>query len=105
MADLGVLAAATGRDLARLPYSIRVLLENALRHCGRGVVQEKDVLALLGLGRPRWPTGPSFAFMPGRVLLQDFTGVPCVVDLAALRSAVARRGGDPRSSTPACRST
>ena len=99
VADLGSLTRATGRDLARLPYSIRVLLENALRHCGLGAVQEKDVVTLLdwdGASAER----PESAFMPGRVLLQDFTGVPCVVDLAALRSAIARSGGDPRVINP-----
>ena len=94
MAGLRELAQAAGRDLERLPYSIRVLLENGLRHCGQGFVDEKDVQALLD-----WDSTsaerPEFAFMPARVLLQDFTGVPCVVDLAALRSAVARTGGDP----------
>ena len=105
IADLGVLARATGRDIGRLPYSIRVLLENALRHCGTSasdgppVVGENDVLALLD-----WDAAatdrPEFAFMPGRVLLQDLTGVPCVVDLAALRSAVARNGGDPKIIDP-----
>jgi aconitate hydratase len=94
VAALQELARATGRDLARLPFSIRVLLENGLRHCGRGVVQEKDVLALLEWD-PISAERPEFAFMPARVLLQDFTGVPCVVDLAAMRSAVARTGGDP----------
>ncbi|MGI5939938.1 MAG: aconitate hydratase AcnA [Thermoleophilia bacterium] len=102
VADLPTLAQVTGRDLDRLPYSIRVLLENGLRHCGRGVVQEKDVHALLD-----WDAAatrrPEFAFMPGRVLLQDFTGVPCVVDLAALRSAVARAGGDPKIIDPSVR--
>ncbi len=107
MADLAALAQATGREVARLPYSIRVLLENALRHCGRGSVQEKDVLALLDW-QPRAADGATggatggaeLAFMPGRVLLQDLTGVPCVVDLAAMRSAVARRGGDPATVDP-----
>ncbi len=99
VADLGALARATGRDLGRLPYSIRVLLENGLRHCGRGVVQEKDVLALLDWDATS-AERPEFAFMPGRVLLQDFTGVPCVVDLAALRSAIARSGGDPAVINP-----
>ena len=94
VAGLRRLAAATGRDLARLPYSIRVLLENGLRHCGQGVVEEKDVLTLLDWDATSTER-PEFAFMPGRVLLQDFTGVPCVVDLAAMRSAVARMGGDP----------
>ncbi len=94
VAGLRELAAATGRDLARLPYSIRVLLENGLRFCGQGVVEEKDVLALLDWD-PTSAERPEFAFMPARVLLQDFTGVPCVVDLAAMRSAMARAGGDP----------
>jgi aconitate hydratase len=71
-----------------------VLLENALRHCGRGATAEGDVRALLDWDA-RSTERPEFAFMPARVLLQDFTGVPCVVDLAALRSAVARTGGDP----------
>jgi aconitate hydratase len=92
-AALRQLAAASSRDLARLPYSIRVLLENALRHCGGGVVGEGDVLALLAWD-PVAEARPEFAFMPARVLLQDFTGVPCVVDLAALRAAVARAGRD-----------
>ena len=94
VAGLRELAAATGRDLARLPYSIRVLLENGLRFCGRGVVEEADVLALLDWD-PTSAERPEFAFMPARVLLQDFTGVPCVVDLVAMRSAMARAGGDP----------
>lgn len=98
-ADLGALARATGRDLARLPYSVRILLENALRHCGRGVVEEADVLGLLDWD-PCSAERPEVAFMPGRVLLQDFTGVPCVVDLAALRSAIARSGGDPTVIDP-----
>ncbi len=99
VASLPELSRATGRDLARLPYTIRVLLENGLRHCGRGVVEESDVLALLDWD-PMSAQRPEFAFMPARVLLQDFTGVPCVVDLAALRSAVSRAGGDPTVIDP-----
>jgi aconitate hydratase len=99
VAELHALAKTTGREPGRLPYSIRILLENALRHCGRGVVEERHVLALLD-----WDATdverPELAFMPARVLLQDFTGVPCVVDLAALRSAVARTGGDPAVINP-----
>lgn len=99
VADLGALTRTTGRDLNRLPYSIRVLLENALRHCGLGVVEEKDVLALLDWDATA-AERPEFAFMPSRVLLQDFTGVPCVVDLAAMRSAMARMGRDPSAINP-----
>ena len=78
--------------LDRLPFSIRVLLENALRHLGRGVVTEEHVAALA-----TWNPAPHAAgeipFMPARVVLQDFTGVPCVVDLVAMRDAMARMGG------------
>ena len=102
IADLEVLARATGRDISRLPYSIRILVENALRHCAPAapaVVDEADVLALLDWD-PAAANRPEYAFMPARVLLQDLTGVPCVVDLAALRSAVARLGGDPTIIDP-----
>ena len=78
--------------LDRLPFSIRVLLENALRNAGRGVVTEAHVAALA-----TWTSKPDAAgeipFMPARVVLQDFTGVPCVVDLVAMRDAMARMGG------------
>src|SRR5689334_16270725 len=76
-------------DLDRLPFSIRVLLENALRFAGRGVVTDEHVRQLA-----QWTPGGAprteFPFMPARVVLQDFTGVPCVVDLAAMRDAMAR---------------
>ena len=79
--------------LDRLPFSIRVLLENALRHAGRGFVTAEHVTALA-----RWSPAPAsggeIPFLPARVVLQDFTGVPCVVDLAAMRDAMARMGGD-----------
>ncbi len=99
VAHLPALTAGTARDLERLPYAIRVLVENGLRHCGLGVVSEEDVLTLLDWD-PTSAERPEFAFMPARVLLQDFTGVPCVVDLAALRSAVARLEGDPTIIDP-----
>ena len=83
----------------RLPYSIRVLLEGALRHVDGFLVHDKDVAALAGWTAGALPTA-EIPFMPGRVLLQDFTGVPAVVDLAAMRSAVARLGGDPRRINP-----
>ncbi|HTK55645.1 MAG TPA: aconitase family protein, partial [Gemmatimonadales bacterium] len=84
--------------LDRLPFSIRVLLENALRFVGHGVVTEEHVKLLA-----KWdPKGErtEFPFMPARVVLQDFTGVPCVVDLAAMRDATARMGGDPDRINP-----
>ena len=83
----------------RLPYSVRVLLENALRHCGHGVVTEDHVRQLAGWS-PATAGAGEFPFMPARVVLQDFTGVPCVVDLAAMRDAMARMGGDPDQINP-----
>jgi aconitate hydratase len=87
-------------DLDRLPFTVRLLLENVLRHAGGEYAGEAEVRALAGW-RPARLTGPvdpddaiELPFLPARVLLQDFTGVPCVVDLAAMRSAVARLGGD-----------
>ena len=80
----------------RLPYTVKVLLENALRHAaiGDGLVSAEDVRALAAWD-PSAPGEYELPFMPGRVILQDFTGVPCVVDLAAMRDAVAEMGGDP----------
>ena len=82
----------------RLPFSIRILLENVLRFAGRGYVTENDVRAVA-----QWsPTnsGPNIPFMPSRVVLQDFTGVPAVVDLAAMRAGLARMGGKPDRINP-----
>jgi aconitate hydratase len=86
-------------ELDRLPFSIRVLLENALRHVGHGLVDESHVRALAGWS-PATAGGGEIPFMPARVVLQDFTGVPCVVDLAAMRDAMARMGGDPDRINP-----
>lgn len=86
-------------DVSRLPYSIRILLESVLRHCDGYIVTEEDVRSLA-----RWnaadPAKVEIPFMPARVVLQDFTGVPCVVDLAAMRSAMKRLGGDPKKINP-----
>jgi aconitate hydratase A / 2-methylisocitrate dehydratase len=85
-------------ELDRLPHTIKILLENLLRRSGTRDVSEEDVRALAV-----WPeVAPSadLAFMPSRVLMQDFTGVPAVVDLAAMRSAMARAGGDPSTVSP-----
>lgn len=85
-------------NLQRLPYSLQVLLENLLRHCDNYIVREEDVVALANWQKK--PEEREIAFMPARVLLQDFTGVPCVVDLAAMRAAVARMGKDPKRINP-----
>ena len=83
----------------KLPYSIKVLLECALRNCDGFLVEKKDVEKLATYD-PKAPAQVEIPFMPARVLLQDFTGVPAVVDLAALRSAMARLGGDPEEINP-----
>ncbi|HYG70988.1 MAG TPA: aconitate hydratase AcnA, partial [Actinomycetota bacterium] len=80
-----------------LPHTVKVLLENLLRRAGSRDVSDDDVRALAA-----WPNGGSnaLAFMPTRVLMQDLTGVPAIVDLAAMRSAMARAGGDPSKVNP-----
>jgi aconitate hydratase len=84
-------------DVARLPYSIRVLVEGALRHEDGHAVTADDVRRAAGAADA---AGKEFPFMPARVVLQDFTGVPSLVDLAALRSAMSRLGGDPARINP-----
>jgi aconitate hydratase A / 2-methylisocitrate dehydratase len=85
-------------DPLRLPYTVCVLLENLLRRVGSEHVREDDVRALAAWPEPA--EGAQLAFMPARVLMQDLTGVPAVVDLAALRAAVDRRGGEPGRVDP-----
>ena len=85
-------------SVARLPFSIRVMLENLLRNEDGRFVRAADVEALA-----QWPAGAGkkeISFMPARVLLQDFTGVPAVVDLAAMRQAMKKMGGDPKKVNP-----
>ncbi|MGH7543388.1 MAG: aconitase family protein, partial [Gemmatimonadota bacterium] len=91
--------AAAGHDLTRLPYSLRILLENLLRNEDGVSVTPKDIEALAGWD-PRAVPSHEIAFMPARVLLQDFTGVPALVDLAAMRDAMAEMGGDPAKINP-----
>ncbi len=86
-------------DVARLPFSLKVLLENLLRHEGDGTVGARDVEALASW-RPDAEPSVEIAFAPARVLMQDFTGVPAVVDLAAMRDAMAAMGGDPERINP-----
>ncbi|MFN3596467.1 MAG: aconitate hydratase AcnA [Rubricoccaceae bacterium] len=85
--------------LDRLPFSIKVLLEAALRTCDETLVRREDVENIARYD-PAAPAEVEIPFMPARVLLQDFTGVPAVVDLAALRSAMQRLGGDPNEINP-----
>ena len=84
---------------ARLPYSLKVLLENLLRNEDGALVTAEQVNAL-GAWDPTAESGTEVQFTPARVLLQDFTGVPCVVDLVAMRDAMADLGGDPRRINP-----
>jgi aconitate hydratase len=86
-------------DVRRLPYSIRVLLESVLRNLDGLAFTEEHVRKLAGYD-PTNPGEEEIPFMPGRVVLQDFTGVPCVVDLAAMRAAMKRLGGDPNRVNP-----
>ncbi len=86
-------------NFARLPYSIRILLEALVRGCDGTLVTEDDVLHL-ARWTPRATEAFEVPFKPARVILQDFTGVPVAVDLAAMRAAVARAGGDPEQINP-----
>ena len=97
--DLRAVAAATGSDLSRLPFSVKVVLENLVRHEDGRSVTADDIAAIAGWDAQATP-GREISFRPARVLLQDFTGVPAVVDLAAMRDAMAELGGDPASINP-----
>jgi len=88
-----------GLQPGRLPFSLRILLENLLRNEDGLSVKEGDIRALCAWDPKAEPSG-EIAFMPARVLLQDFTGVPAVVDLAAMRAAMQKLGGDPRRINP-----
>src|SRR6185436_9345027 len=91
--------AKAGGNVGLLPLSLRVLLENLLRHEDGRVVKREHIDALLNWD-PKAAPSQEIAFHPGRVLLQDFTGVPAVVDLAAMREAFAKMGGDPQRINP-----
>ena len=86
-------------DVARLPYTLRILLENVLRREDGVTVTARDVEAVAGWDATAEPS-QEISYNPARVLLQDFTGVPAVVDLAAMRSAMADLGGDPQKINP-----
>jgi aconitate hydratase len=97
--SLAELNRSTGGKVSRLPYSLRVLLENLLRFEDGDIVKRGDIEALLNWV-PQESSTYEIQFTPARVLLQDFTGVPVIADLAAMRSAFAARGGDPRKINP-----
>jgi len=87
-------------DISHLPYSMKILLENLLRHEDGGITVGKDHIEAVARWNPSAEPDTEIAFMPARVVLQDFTGVPCVVDLAAMRDAVVKLGGRPEQINP-----
>lgn len=95
------LPAIGDQRLSQLPYSIRVLLESAVRNCDEFNVQSGDVEKIFDWVKLQ-SDGVDIPFKPARVILQDFTGVPAVVDLAAMRDAMKRLGGDPSKINPLC---
>ncbi len=97
--SLVALARAGFPGVARLPYSLKILLENLLRREDNAFVKADDVRAMASWD-PRTPGEQEVSFMPARVLLQDFTGVPCIVDLAAMRDGIVALGGDPDKVNP-----
>jgi aconitate hydratase len=84
-------------DVARLPFSLKILLENLLRNENGESIQAKDIEALASWNAGDEPS-QEIAFTPARVVMQDFTGVPAVVDLAAMRDAIREMGGDPTAA-------
>ncbi|HEY8885145.1 MAG TPA: aconitate hydratase AcnA, partial [Chloroflexota bacterium] len=96
---LTTLAKETGHDFSRLPMTVKIILENILRHYDGEIVTEEDLLALASWTGREGELRP-LPFWPARVLMQDLTGVPAVVDLAAMRDAAARLGGDARQINP-----
>lgn len=92
-------ALAKDNDLSSLPYSLKILLENLLRHEDGVSITRDDINALLNWD-PKAEPSIEIAFTPARVLMQDFTGVPAVVDLAAMRDAMKKLGGDPQKINP-----
>jgi aconitate hydratase len=86
-------------DVKRLPFSMKVLLENLLRFEDGSTVTRADIQALVDWQKER-RSDAEIQYRPARVLMQDFTGVPCVVDLAAMRDAITKLGGDPKKINP-----
>jgi len=97
--ELFSLAALKGRNVARLPYSLKILLENLLRFEDGVNVTREDIDALLQWDAKAAPAY-EISFSPSRVIMQDFTGVPAIVDLAAMREAMIKLGGNPDEINP-----
>ncbi|HVK62075.1 MAG TPA: aconitate hydratase AcnA, partial [Bdellovibrionales bacterium] len=97
--SLPALGKAKGKNMAQLPLSLRVLLENLLRHEDGDIVSSRDIEAILNWD-PKTTSEYEIQFTPARVLLQDFTGVPVVADLAAMRAALFERGGQATKVNP-----
>jgi aconitate hydratase len=97
--DILSLAALKSLNVERLPFSLKVLLENLLRFEDGINVTKSDIEALLKWD-PKAQPSHEIAFTPARVIMQDFTGVPCIVDLAAMREAIVKLGGDPQKVNP-----
>ena len=93
-------AAETIGDVSRLPFSLKVLLENMLRFEDDGFTVGREHVQAIADWQRNPATGQEIQYRPARVLLQDFTGVPCVVDLAAMRDAIAKLGGDTAKINP-----
>jgi aconitate hydratase len=87
-------------DISKLPYSLKVLIENLLRHEDGRTVTKDDIIKVTKWAEDRGKAGVEIGFRPARVLMQDFTGVPAVVDLAAMRDGMNQLGGDPRKINP-----
>jgi aconitate hydratase len=97
--DILSLTALKSRNVERLPFSLKILLENLLRFEDGVNVSKADIDALLNWD-PKAAPSHEIAFTPARVIMQDFTGVPCIVDLAAMREAIVKLGGDPEKVNP-----
>src|SRR3990167_9449359 len=91
--------AEKGFDLSKMPFSMKIFLENLLRHEDGMVVKKADIEGVAKTAGAK-PAAREVFFMPARVVMQDFTGVPAVVDLAAMRDAIKKLGGDPNRINP-----
>ena len=96
---LNALTESAKTNLSRLPFSLRILLENLLRHEDGRTVTADDI-SFLANWDPKAEPSREIAYMPARVLMQDFTGVPAIVDLAAMRDAMKTLGGNPEKINP-----